>query len=85
MTSITTNVKHRVRTTGSELQGWNSISDREQNLGFTCIFSSGVQETCILIRAGGGLHYIEEQRNYAYFMMIKKEYYLVLICIFLII
>ena len=42
--SITTNVKHRVRTTGSEHQDQNSISDPDQNFGFTCIFSSGVQE-----------------------------------------
>ena len=42
--SITTNVKHRVRTTGSEHQGPNSISHPDQNLGFTCIFSLGVQE-----------------------------------------
>ena len=32
--SITTNVKHRVRTTGSEHQGQNSISDPDKNLGF---------------------------------------------------
>ena len=38
MTSITTIVKHRVRTTGSEHQGQNSISDPDQNLGFICIF-----------------------------------------------
>ena len=44
MTCITTNVKHRARTTGSEHQGQNSISDPDQNLGFTCIFSSGMQE-----------------------------------------
>ena len=49
MTSITTNVKHRVRTTGSEHQGQNSISDPDQNLGFTCIFSSGVQECSFFI------------------------------------
>ena len=32
--------------TGSEQQGQNSISDPDQNLGFTCtcIFSSGMQE-----------------------------------------
>ena len=30
--------------TGSEHQGQNSISDPDQNLGFSCIFSSGVQE-----------------------------------------
>ena len=30
--------------TGTEQQGQNSISDPGQNLGFTCIFSSGVQE-----------------------------------------
>ena len=29
---------------GSEHQGYNSISNPGQNLGFTCIFSSGVQE-----------------------------------------
>ena len=52
--SITTNVKHRVRTTGSEHQGQNSISDPDQycsdpdqNLGFTCIFSSGMQELSV--------------------------------------
>ena len=44
MTSITTNVKHRVRTTGSKHQGQNSFSVTDQNLGFTCIFSSGMQE-----------------------------------------
>ena len=43
--SITTNVKLRVRTTGSEHQGQNSIFDPDQNLGFTCIFSSGMQVT----------------------------------------
>ena len=37
MTSFTTNVKHRVRTTESEHQGQNSISDPDQNLGFTCV------------------------------------------------
>ena len=47
MTSITPIVKHRVRTTGLEHQGQNSISDPDQNLGLTCIFSSGMQETCI--------------------------------------
>ena len=47
MTSITTNVKHRVRITGLERQGQNSISDPDQNLGFTCIFSSGMQGTMI--------------------------------------
>ena len=41
---VTTNVKHRVRTTGSEHQGQNSISDPDQNLGYSCIFSSGMQE-----------------------------------------
>ena len=30
--------------TGSEHQGQTSISDIDQNLGFTCIFSSGMQE-----------------------------------------
>ena len=30
--------------TGSEQQGKNSIFDPEQNLGFSCIFSSGMQE-----------------------------------------
>ena len=44
VTSITTNVKHEARTTGSEHKGKNSISDPDQNLGFTCIFSSGMQE-----------------------------------------
>ena len=44
MTSITTNVKHSVRTTGSEHKGQNSISDPDQNLGSSCIFSSGMQE-----------------------------------------
>ena len=34
MTSSTANVKHRVRTTGSEHQGQNSISDPDQNLYF---------------------------------------------------
>ena len=47
--SITTNVKHRVRTTGSEHQGQNSISDPDQNLGFTCIFSPGMQELSIFM------------------------------------
>ena len=46
MTSITTNVKHRVRTTGSEHQGQTNISDPGQNLGFTCIFfSTGMQNS----------------------------------------
>ena len=40
---VTTNVKHRVRETLKH-QGQTSISDPDQNLGFTCIFSSGVQE-----------------------------------------
>ena len=40
----TTNVKHSFRTTGLEHQGQNSISDPDQNFGFTCIFSSGMQE-----------------------------------------
>ena len=44
MTSITTIVKYRVRTTGLEHQGQNSISDPGQNLGLTCILSSGTQE-----------------------------------------
>ena len=44
VTSITTIVKHRVRTPGLEHQGQNSISDPDQNLGLTCIFSSGMQE-----------------------------------------
>ena len=48
MTFITTNVKHRVRTTGLEHQGQKSISDPDQNLGFTCIFSSGMQEIMFL-------------------------------------
>ena len=46
--SITTNVKHRVRTTGLEHQGQTSISDPDQNLGFTCIFSSGMEESIYL-------------------------------------
>ena len=50
MTSITTNVKHRVRTTGVEHQGQNSISDHDQKLKFTCIFSSGVQEVPKLLQ-----------------------------------
>ena len=44
MTSNTTIVKHRVRTTGLEHQGKNSISDLGQNLGFICIFSSVMHE-----------------------------------------
>ena len=39
MTTIKTIVKHNVRTTWSEHQGQNSISDPDQNLGFTCIFN----------------------------------------------
>ena len=38
MTSITTNVKHMARTTGSKHQGQSSISDPDQNLGFSGIF-----------------------------------------------
>ena len=45
--SITINIKHRARTTGSEHQSQNSISDHDQNLGFTCIFSSGMQELSV--------------------------------------
>ena len=41
---VTTNIKHRVRTTGPEHQGRNTISDTDQNLGFTCIFSSCLKE-----------------------------------------
>ena len=37
---VTTNVKHRVRTTGLEHQGQTSNSDSDQNRGLTCIFSS---------------------------------------------
>ena len=37
VSTITTNVKHRFRTTGSEHQGQNSISDSDQNLGFTVL------------------------------------------------
>ena len=48
MASITTIVKHRVRTTGLEHQGQNSISYPGLNLGFTCIFSSGMQEILTL-------------------------------------
>ena len=44
MTSITTNVKHRVRTTGLEHQGQTSISDPDHYLGCTCIFSAGMHE-----------------------------------------
>ena len=44
MTSISTSVKHRVRTTGLEHKGQTSFSDPGQNLGFTCIFSSDMQE-----------------------------------------
>ena len=44
MASITTIVKERVRKTGIEHQGQNSISDPDQNLGLSCIFSSGMQE-----------------------------------------
>ena len=47
MTSITTNIKHRVKTPGSEHQGQTSISDPDQNLGCICILSSGVQESTI--------------------------------------
>ena len=39
-------VKHRVRTAGLEHQGQNSISDPDKNFGFTCSFSSGMQEIC---------------------------------------
>ena len=38
MTTITTNVKHRVRTTGSEHQGRNSISDPDQILDLLVLF-----------------------------------------------
>ena len=38
MTSITTIVTHRIRTTGLEHQGQNSISDPHQNLGLACFF-----------------------------------------------
>ena len=34
--------------TASEHQGQNSISDPDQNLRFTCIFSSGMQEPLVL-------------------------------------
>ena len=46
MTSITTIVEHRVRTTGLEQQGQNSISDPDQNLGFTCIFHQVCKKYC---------------------------------------
>ena len=36
--------KAQGRTPGSEHQGQTSISNPDQNLGFTCLFSSGVQE-----------------------------------------
>ena len=48
MTSITSNVKDRVRTSESEHQSQNSISDPDQNLGVICIFSSGMQENKFL-------------------------------------
>ena len=38
VTSITTSVKHRVNTPGSEHQGQTNISDPDQKFGFTCIF-----------------------------------------------
>ena len=58
MTSITTNVKYRVRTTGLEHQGQTSISDPDQNLELTCIFSSGMQEGMFLdsVQYGNLLH-----------------------------
>ena len=49
MTSITTIVERRVRTAGLEHQGQNSISNPDQNLGLTCIFSSGMQEIMLLL------------------------------------
>ena len=45
---VTTIVGHRVRTTGSEHQCQESISDPDQNRGFTCIFSAGMQEYVVL-------------------------------------
>ena len=48
MTCITTNVKHSVRTIGSEHQGQNSVSDPDQNFEFTLYFLSGMQETVVL-------------------------------------
>ena len=44
ITTKCTNVKHKVRTIGLEHQGQNSISEPGQSFGFTCIFSSGMQE-----------------------------------------
>ena len=35
--------------TGSEHQGQNSISNPDQNLGFICIFSSGMQESLFFL------------------------------------
>ena len=49
MASITTIVTHRVRTTGLEHQGQNSISDPHQNLGLACFFSSGMQENAFIV------------------------------------
>ena len=49
MTSITTIVTHRVRTTGLEHQGQNSISDPDKNPGLACIFSSGMQENAYIV------------------------------------
>ena len=51
MTSITTNVKPMARITGSEEQDQNSISDPDQNLGFTCMFSSGLQATIFRLKS----------------------------------
>ena len=60
MTSITTDVKHRVRTTGSEHQGQNSIYDPDQNLGFSCVFSSGMQENKFLTQGKISLSGVQE-------------------------
>ena len=49
---VTTNVKQRVRTTGLEHQGQTSISDLDQNSGFSFIFTLGMQETVFLLYFG---------------------------------
>ena len=61
--------------TGSEHQGQNSISDPDQNLGFSCIFSSGMQETDQMTQGEG------EQSNrslyclFGLFVHIEKQKY----------
>ena len=49
MTSITTIITHKVRTTGLEHQGQNSLSDPHQNLGLACFFSPGMQENALIV------------------------------------